>query len=149
MALRAPEKYFWPAKTRKNRELFEMYTCHWPGAQIWFRHKWRNLVTVSLLLHCINGYSYRRYWNEFFQLCFMFRLKFSLIALWRKRLQLDSKNDLTPNGLILGFFVGKWLLSSTSCLYGLKSATIAHLFFFFDDIKFFQFLVWGVFWCVL
>ena len=46
-------------------------------------------------------------------------------------------------------FFGKWLLSSTSCLCGLKSATIAHLFFFFDDISFFQFLVWRAFWCVL
>ena len=42
-----------------------------------------------------------------------FRLKFFRIALWRKRLQLDSKNDLTTNGLILGFFVGKGLLSLT------------------------------------
>ena len=41
-----------------------------------------------------------------------FRLKFS-IALLRKRLQLDSKSDLTTNGLIVGFFVGKWLLSLT------------------------------------
>ena len=36
-----------------------------------------------------------------------FILKFSRIALWRKRLQLDSKSDLTTNGLILGFFLEK------------------------------------------
>ena len=150
MALCVPEMCFWPAKTSKNRELFEMHTCLWPGAQMWFRHKWRKLVTASLLLFCFGGYSYRRYWNEFLFSCVScLRLKFSSIALWRKRLQLDPKSNLTTNGLILGFFVGKWLFSSTSCLYGLKSATIAHLFFFFDDIKFFQFLVWRVFWCVL
>ena len=71
------------------------------------------------------------------------------IALWRKRLQLDSKSDLTTNGLILGFFVGKWLLSLTSYLYGLKSAGIAQLLFFFDDMNFFRCLVWEVFWFVL
>ena len=70
-----------------------------------------------------------------------FRLKFSRIALLRKRLQLDSKSDLTTNGLILGFFVGKWLLSLTSYLCGVKSARNAQLLFFFDDIKFFRCLV--------
>ena len=75
--------------------------------------------------------------------------KFSRIALLRKRLQLDSKSDLTTDGLTLGFFVGKWLLLMTSYLYGLKSAGFAQLFFFFDAINFFRFLVWGVFWSVL
>ena len=91
-------------RLEKKLGFFEMHTCHWPGAQIWFRHKWRKLVTASLLLHCIDGYSCFRYWNEFFFSCVSgFRLKFSRIALWRKRLQLDSKCDLTTNGLILGF----------------------------------------------
>ena len=58
------------AKIRKNLELFEMHTCLWPGAQIWFRHKWRKLVTASLLLHCNEGYSCLRYWNEFFPAVF-------------------------------------------------------------------------------
>ena len=70
MALRAPEMFFWPARTRKNLELFEMHTCHWPGAQIWFRHKGRKLDTASLLLHRIDGYSCLRYWNEFFSAVF-------------------------------------------------------------------------------
>ena len=61
---------FWPSKTRNNFELFEMHTCLWPGAQIRFWHKWRKLVTASLLLHCIDGYSYRQYWNEFFSAVF-------------------------------------------------------------------------------
>ena len=43
---------------------------------------------------------------SFFSCVSGFRLKFSRIALLRKRLQLDSKSDLTTNGLILGFFVG-------------------------------------------
>ena len=70
VALRLPEMWFWLAKTRKNLEFFEMHTCHWPGAQIWFRHKWRKLVTASLLLHCIHGYSCLRCWNEFFSAVF-------------------------------------------------------------------------------
>ena len=78
---------------------------------------------------------------SFFSYVSGFRLKFSSIALLRKRLQLDSKSDLTKNGLILGFFVGKWLLWLTSYLYGLKFAKIAQLLFFFDDISFFRCLV--------
>ena len=148
-ALRVPEMCFWPAKTRKNLELFQMHTCHWPGAQIWFRHKWRKQVTASLLLDCNDWYSWLRCWNEFFSCVSGFIVQFSRIELWRKRLQLDSKSDLTTNGLILGFFVGKWLFSSTSYLFGPKSARIAQLLFFFDDINFFRCLVWGVFWSVL
>ena len=77
-----------------------------------------------------------------------FMLKFSRIALWRKRLQLDSKIDLATKVSILGFFVGKWLLSLTSYLYGLK-ARIDHLSFFFVDIIFSRCLGWVVFWSVL
>ena len=70
MALRVPEMCFWPAKTRKILEIFEMHTCLSPGAQKWFRHEWRKLVTASVLLHCIDGYSCLRYWNEFFSAVF-------------------------------------------------------------------------------
>ena len=84
-----------------------------------------SVIGMSFFLTCVSG----------------FRLKFSRIALLRKRLQLDAKSDLTTNGLILGFFVGKWLLSLTSYLYGLKFARIVQLLFFFDDIKFFRCLV--------
>ena len=64
IALSIPKMYFWPAKTRKNPKLLEMLTCHWVGAQIWFRQKRRKLVTASLLLHCFDGYKCLRYWNE-------------------------------------------------------------------------------------
>ena len=76
--------------------------------------------------------------NFFFSCVSGFRLKFSRIALWRKRLQLDSKSDLTTNGLILGFFVAKWRLSLTSYLCGLKSARSAQLLFFFWRYQFFS-----------
>ena len=105
VALRVPEICFWPAKTRKNLEIFEMHTCHWPGAQIWFTHKWRKLVRSSFLLHCIDWFYCLRYWNAFFSSCDLgSRLEFS-IAFWRKRLQLDSKGDLATNGLILDFLL--------------------------------------------
>ena len=70
MALCVPEMCFWPANIRKNLEFFEMHTCHWAGGQIWFRHKWRKLVTASPLLLCIDWYSCLRYWNEFFAAVF-------------------------------------------------------------------------------
>ena len=70
VALRVPEMHFWFAKTRKTLEFFEMHTCLWPVAQIWFRHKWRKLVTTSLLLLHIGGYSCLRCWNEFFSAVF-------------------------------------------------------------------------------
>ena len=68
---------------------------------------------------------------RFFSYVSGFRLKVSRIALWRNRLQLDSKSDLTTKELILGIFVGKWLFSPASYLYGLKSARIPQLLFFF------------------
>ena len=64
VALSVPEMCFWPAKTRKNLELFEMHTYLWPGAQIWFRHKRKKLATASVLLHCIGVYTRLGYWNE-------------------------------------------------------------------------------------
>ena len=150
MALRVPEMCFWPAKTRKNLELFEMHTCLWPGAQIWFRHKWRKLVTASFLLHCIGGYSCLRYWNEFISAVFhVLDWIFSYCTLteaYAIGFQKWFDNEWIDFGF---FFVGKWLLSSTSYLYGLKSARIAQLLFFFDDIIFFRCLVRGVFWSVL
>ena len=60
----------WPAKARKNLELFEMHTCLWRGAQTSFRHKWRNLVTAFLSLHSFDGYICLRYGNEFFSAVF-------------------------------------------------------------------------------
>ena len=75
---------------------------------------------------------------SFFSCVSGFRLRFSRIALWRKRLQLDSKNDLTTNGLILWFSVGKRLPSLTSYLYGLKSARVAEMSIFLTTSIFFD-----------
>ena len=88
---------------------------------------------------------------SFLELCFGFQIEvFSYCTLTETdAIGLDSKSDLTTNGMILGFFVGNWLLSLTSYLYGLKSARVAQLLFFFDNINFIRCLGWGVFWSVL
>ena len=101
---------WWPCTclkcVRKNLEFFEVHTCHWPGAQIWFRYKWKKLVTASVLLYCVEKCNSLQYWKKFFLSCVSgFRSKFSRIAQWRKRLQLDSRSDLTTNGLILGILL--------------------------------------------
>ena len=150
MALRVPEMCFWPGKTRKIHEFFDTHTCLWSGAQIRFRHKWRKLVTASLLLHCIDGYSYLRYWNEFFSAVFQV-LDWNFLVLYFDGNVCNGipKVNWLRIDWFYGFFVGKWLLSLTSYLYGLKSAGITQLLFFFDDMNFFRCLVWEVFWSVL
>ena len=68
---------------------------------------------------------------SFFSCVSSFRLNFSRTALWPKRLQLDSKSDLTTTGLFLDFFlVSLCLVSSTSYLHELKSTWITQLFFY-------------------
>ena len=149
MALCVPEMCFWLAKTKKSLGFLEMHSCLWPGAQKWFRHKWRKLVTASLLLHCIDCYSCLRFWNVFFLSCVSgFRLKF-LVLYFDGNVCNWIPGAIRPRmDRFWSFFVQKWLLSLTSYLYGLKSARIAQLLLVFDDINFFRCLVWGVFWSV-
>ena len=132
------EMCFWPAKAGKKFELFEMHTCLWPGAQIWFRHKWRKLVTASLLLHCIDWYGCLRSWNEFCSAVFRV-LDWSFLVLHFDENVCNCIPKLIWPRMdwFWVFFVGKWLLSLTSYLYGLKFARIAQLLYFFEDINFF------------
>ena len=95
---------------------------------IWLQHLFYFIVLIGIVASVIGP--------SFFSCVSCFRLKFSPIELWRKHVQLDSKSDLTMNGLIFGFFVGKWLLLLTSYLYGLKFAWYAQLLFYFDKIIF-------------
>ena len=140
--LRVPEMCFWPAKTRKSlnflRCIHVVDLVLKYGSDInegnWLQLLFYFIVLMSIVASVI-GMSF------FFSCVSGFRLKFSCIALLRKYLQLVSKSDLTTNGLILGFFVGKWLLSLTSYLCGVKSARNGQLLFFFDDITFFRCLV--------
>ena len=45
------------------------------------------------------------------------------------------QNSFEHDWIDFGFFAGVSLISLLSCLYGLKSAIIAHLHFSFDDMK--------------
>ena len=92
------------------------------------------ILSASFLLHCIDGNSCFRYWNEFFSCVSGFRLKFPHIALLRKRLKMDSKSNFTTNGLILKFLVGNWFfvdfISART-----EICMIAQVCFSFDEIK--------------
>ena len=70
VALRVPEFCFAGLRRLEKTLNFLRCICHWPGAQIWFWHKWRKLVPASLLLLCIGGYICLHYWNEFFSAVF-------------------------------------------------------------------------------
>ena len=127
-----------------------MHLCHWAGAQIWFRHKWRKLVTASLLLNCIDGYSCLRYWCEFFSAVFQV-LDWSFLVLhfygnvcnWIPKVIWPRMDWFWGFLLENGFF--RWL---HICMeWNLQE--MLNCFSFFDDIKFFRCLVWGIFWSSL
>ena len=149
MALRVPEMCFWPAKTRKSlnflRCIYVIDLVLKYGSDI-NEGNWLQLLFYFIVLlgtvASVTGMS-------FFSFVSGFRLKFSRFALLRKRLQLDSKSDLTTNGLIVGLFC--WEMASFVDFISVwtKICKKAQLLFFFDDIKFFRCLVWGVFWSVL
>ena len=71
---------FRPGLTRKELELFQMHTCLWPGAQVWFRRKWSKLVTAFPSLRCIDRCECFRYLNEVFYAVFRF-LDWSFLVL--------------------------------------------------------------------
>ena len=132
VGLRVPDMCFWPAKTRKKLEHFEMNKGLWPGAQIWFRHKGRKLVTAPLSFPRIDGYSCLRYWNDkFFQLCSKYRIEFFSFCPLTQTFEIGFQKWFDHDWIILGVFVGLCLASSTSYLRGLNSAWIAQLLFLF------------------
>ena len=106
------ETCFWPAKTRKNltfSRCIHLWDLVLKSCLEIHEGNWIQLPFVSaVLVKKVASFV------DFFVSVSGFRLKFSRIALLRKRLQLDSKNDLTRNGLILEFFVGIWLYLLTS-----------------------------------
>ena len=128
MALRLPEMCFWPAKTRKSLnflrcihviDLVLKYDSD-INEENWLQLLFYLIVLMGIVASAIG--------LRFFSYVSGFRLKFSRIALWRKRLQLDSKSDLTTNGLILGFFVGKWLHFISVWTKVCKNCSIVFLF---------------------
>ena len=86
-------------------DLFDMDTCLWPDAQIFFRHKWKKLTTAFLFTSVYWRIQLPRLLEWVSCICVSgFILKFSRIVLLRKRLQLGSKTDLITNGVIFVFF---------------------------------------------
>ena len=150
MAVRVPEMCFWPAETRKNLEAFEMHTCLWTGAQICFRHEWRNLVTAFLLLLCIDGYSCLSYGNEFFSAVFHV-LDWSFLVLhfdwnvcnWIPKVIWPRMNWFWGFLLENGFF--RWLHMRLH--WNLQEWL--NCYSFLTSSVFFRSLGWGVFWAVL
>ena len=150
MALRVPEMCFWPAKLEKTLNFLRCIHV----IDLVLKYGWDinegNLIKLLFYFIVLMGIVASVIGMSFFRCVSGFRFKFSRIALWRKRLQLDSKSDLTTNGLISWFFVWKWLPSLTSYLYKLKSLRTAQLLFFFDDIIFFsKFRLRGILVCSL
>ena len=106
VALRVPDLCFWPARTSKSLNFLR---CIYVNELVLKNSSNRNegnwlqlpfyFIVLMGIVACVFGLS-------FFSCVSGFRLKFSRFALLRKRLQLDSKSDLTSNRLILGFFVG-------------------------------------------
>ena len=103
MALRVPEMCFWPAKTRKSlnflRCIHVLDLVLKYGSDI----NEENWLQLLFYLFVLLGIIASGIGKSFFSCVSRFRLKFSRNALLRKRLQLDSKNDLTTNGLFFGF----------------------------------------------
>ena len=81
----------------------------------------RCILVIELVLKCGSDIIERNWLDLFFHIILLigivasvfktsfsscilgFRLKFSIIALWRSRLQLDSKSDLTATGFFWSF----------------------------------------------
>ena len=149
MALRVPEMCFWPAKTRKNLELFETHTCHWSGAKRWFRYNWRKLVTASFLFDCIDWCSCLRFWDEFFSAVFQV-LDWSVLVLHFDGNVCDSiPKVIWPR---MDWLCGFLLQSGFLCwLYICMDwrQELLNCYSFLTTSFFFRCLGWGVFWSVL
>ena len=148
--LRVPELCFWHAKTGKNLELFEMHTCLWPGAQMWFRHKWKKLVTASFLLHCIDGYSCLRYWNGFFPAVFqVLDWNFLVVHFDWNVCNWIPKVIWPRMDWFWGFLLQNGFPRWVHICMDWNLQEVLYCYSFFADINFFRCLVWGVFWSVV
>ena len=70
VALPKREMCYWPAKTRKNFDFFEIHTSLGPGAQKLLKHKRRKLNTASFHFRCVDEKSWIVCLNEFFSSLF-------------------------------------------------------------------------------
>ena len=127
-----------------------MHTCPWPGPETLCRKKWRKPATASLLFHCIDGCSCLGCLIEFF----LSRFWVSYIEVFQyctftKAFAIGFRNWFDHDWFIFRVFFWICLVSLTPNLDRLKPSGIVSLFFFFNDIKLFRKLSWGLLWSVL
>ena len=117
-----PEMYFWLAKTGRNLNFLRCIHVFNLVLKYCSDINEGNCLQLLFYFILLMGMVASVIGMSFFIHVLGFRLKFSRIAVSRKRLQLESKTDLTTTALFLDLFVGICLVLSTSCLHGLKSA---------------------------
>ena len=118
VALLVPEVCFWPAKLRKNlnslrcmQVLDLVLNCYSDKKEV--------LLIHFISLHCVadqNGIISWLNGKIFFIPGSIFRLNFSRISVLRKGSRLDSKTELTKNGLTWSFVVGLCLNLRHICM---------------------------------
>ena len=148
MALCVPERCFWPAQTRKNLKnlrcihVFDLVLkyCSDINEGIWLQLLLYFIVMIDIAA-LVLGMSFL-FWVS------GFKMKFSRVAMSRKRLKFESKTELTAIGLFLEIFVGVCLVSSISYLHGLKFALNCSIFIPLWRYQTFS-IVWGVLWSFL
>ena len=109
------ELCFWPAKTRKNLNFLRCLHVFDLVLKYCSEINEGNWLELLFYFFVLKGIVASVVGMSFFHL--FFRLKFFGIAVSGKRLQLESKTDLTTTTLFLEFFVRICLGSSTSYLH--------------------------------
>ena len=105
VALRVPELCFWPVKTRKSLNFLRCIHVNDLVLNYGSDKNEGNWLQILFYFNVLMGIVASVTGMSFFSCVSRFGLKFSRIALLRKRLQLDSKSDLTTKGLILSIFL--------------------------------------------
>ena len=132
VALRVIDLCFWPAKTRKNMNVLRCIHVFGLVLKSFAEMNEGNRLQLLFYFIVLMGIVALVIWLSFSYLGFgCFRLKFSSIALSRKRLQLDSESDVTTTGLFLESFVWLCLVLLTPYLHIVKLSGIVELFFLF------------------
>ena len=139
VALRVFDLCFWPAKTRKNLHIFRCIHVFGLVLKNFAEINEGNRLQLLFYFIVLMGIVALVIWLSFFYLGFgCFRLKFSIIALLRKRLQVESETDLTTTGLFLGHFFEYASFRWLQIWIDWNLRALFNCFSFFNDIKFFR-----------
>ena len=148
-ALRVPEMCFWPAKTRKSlnflRCIYFIDLVLKYGSDInegnWLQHLFYFIVLMGIVASVI-GMSFLAVFHV---------LDWSVLVLhfYGNVCNRIPKKIWPRMGWFKGFLLENGFFRWLHICMEWKPARNAQLLFFFDDIKFFRSLVWGIFWSVL